>query len=77
VTLEIEIDLTARMLQQVLAGTTDIAFLAGPVENPGIRTCGIGSVGLVWLASPGTVAQGGLRGRCRYGRCPRIRRSTR
>ncbi|GAO54068.1 MULTISPECIES: LysR family transcriptional regulator [unclassified Novosphingobium] len=60
VTLEIEIDLTARMLQQVLAGTTDIAFLAGPVENPGIRTCGIGSVGLVWLASPGTVAQGGF-----------------
>ncbi|KAJ8139194.1 hypothetical protein OY671_007593, partial [Metschnikowia pulcherrima] len=60
VTSEIEIDSTARMSQQVSAGTTDIAFSAGPVENPGIRTCGIGSVGSVWSASPGTVAQGGF-----------------
>lgn len=34
VTLHIDLDLTARMLQNVLAGTRDIAFLAGPVAAP-------------------------------------------
>ena len=57
VTLEVELDLTARMLQQVLGGTSDLVFLAGPVASPGIRTAPIGSVGLVWAASPGTAAQ--------------------
>jgi len=52
VTLQIDLDLTARMLQNVLAGTRDIAFLAGPVSSPGLRTMPIGDVGLVWLTSP-------------------------
>lgn len=52
VTLEIELDLTARMLQQLLAGTRDLVFLAGPVASPGVITVPIGAVGLVWLASP-------------------------
>jgi DNA-binding transcriptional LysR family regulator len=56
VTLEVELDLTARMLQQVLGGTSDLVLLAGPVASPGIRTAAIGSVGLVWAASPGTAA---------------------
>lgn len=56
VTLEIELDLTARMLQQVLAGTRDIVFLAGPVASPGVRTVPIGSVGLRWLAAPDMAA---------------------
>lgn len=55
VTLEIELDLTARMLQQLLAGTRDLVFLAGPVASPGVITVPIGAVGLVWLASPATV----------------------
>jgi DNA-binding transcriptional LysR family regulator len=34
VTLELELDLTARMFQQLLGGTIDLAFLAGPVASP-------------------------------------------
>lgn len=60
VTLELELDLTARMFQQLLGGTIDLAFLAGPVASPGIRTAPIGSVGLVWAASSTTVAAGGF-----------------
>lgn len=56
VTLEIELDLTARMLQHLLAGTRDIVFLAGPVASPGVITRPIGAVGLLWLASPATLA---------------------
>lgn len=60
VTLQVELDLTARMLQQLLAATCDIAFLAGPVASPGIMTAPIGAVGLVWAASPETLAAGGF-----------------
>lgn len=60
VTLEVDLDLTARMLQQVLAGTRDMVFLAGPVASPGLQTTPIGEVGLVWLASPATAATGGF-----------------
>jgi DNA-binding transcriptional LysR family regulator len=52
VTLEIEVDLTARMLERLLAGSSDLVFLAGPVAHPGIVTRAIGSLNLVWLASP-------------------------
>lgn len=55
VTLEVEIDLTARMLQQLLGGTSDMVFLAGPVAAPGIRTAQIGVVPLAWLAGKGGV----------------------
>ncbi|MES2301603.1 MAG: LysR family transcriptional regulator [Pseudomonadota bacterium] len=60
VTLEIELDLTARMLTQLLSGTIDMALLAGPVASPGIRTAEIGSVGLVWVASRATAEAGGF-----------------
>lgn len=60
VTLEIELDLTARMLQQLLGATRDMVFLAGPVASPGVQTAPIGAVGLVWLASPTVVARGGF-----------------
>ena len=60
VTLEIDLDLTARMLQHLLAGTRDLVFLAGPVASPGVLTAPIGEVALVWLASPATVAAGGF-----------------
>lgn len=59
VTLELEIDLTARMLQQLLSGTTDMVFLAGPIASPGLRTRAIGSVALVWA---GGGAASGLDG---------------
>ena len=60
VSMEIELDLTARLLQQLLAGTRDIVFLAGPIVSPGIRTATIGSVELVWAVSPGVAAAGGF-----------------
>ncbi|MFC0206532.1 LysR family transcriptional regulator [Novosphingobium soli] len=50
VAMEIAIDLTAPLLQELLAGTRDIVFLAGPVASPGMRTAPIGSVELVWAA---------------------------
>lgn len=60
VTLEVDLDLTARMLQHLLGGTRDMVFLAGPVASPGLQTVPIGAVGLVWLASTATVAAGGF-----------------
>jgi DNA-binding transcriptional LysR family regulator len=54
--LEIEIDLTANLIQQLLTGRTDMAFAAGPIAHPALKTCPIGEVGLVWLASPAVAA---------------------
>lgn len=52
VSLELEIDLTANLIQQLLRGQTDIAFAAGPISHPALTACSIGAVGLKWLASP-------------------------
>lgn len=60
VTMEIELDLTARMLQQLLGGTRDIVFLAGPVAAPGIRTAALGSLQVAWVASGATAEAGGF-----------------
>lgn len=60
VTMEIGLDLTARLLQQLLAGTRDIVFLAGPIASPGMLTAPIGSVALVWAASPRVADAGGF-----------------
>lgn len=54
--LEIEIDLTANLIQQLLTGRTDLAFAAGPIAHPALKTSPIGSVALVWLANPGLAA---------------------
>ncbi|MDP3782270.1 MAG: LysR family transcriptional regulator, partial [Sphingopyxis sp.] len=54
--LEIEIDLTANLIQQLLTGRTDIAFAAGPIAHPALKTSPIGEVELVWLASPAAAA---------------------
>jgi len=58
VSLEIELDLTARMVQQLLAGTTDLVFVAGPIAGPGVTTAPIGEVALVWAASRETGERG-------------------
>lgn len=60
VTMEIELDLTARLLQQLLAGTRDIVLLAGPAASPGMRTAPIGSVELVWAAGAAVAEAGGF-----------------
>ncbi|WP_428683861.1 LysR family transcriptional regulator [Sphingopyxis sp.] len=54
--LEIEIDLTANLIQQLLTGRTDMAFAAGPIAHPALKTSPIGEVELVWLASPSVAA---------------------
>ena len=60
--LEIEIDLTANLIQQLLTGRTDIAFAAGPIAHPALTTRPIGEVALVWLASPAIAASFGRGG---------------
>lgn len=60
--LEIEIDLTANLIQQLLTGRTDLAFAAGPIAHPALRTSPIGDVALVWLASPRVAADFGPAG---------------
>jgi len=56
VSLELDIDLTANLIQQLLVGRADIAFAAGPVAHPALQSSPIGGVRLVWLASPAIAA---------------------
>lgn len=56
VSLELEIDLTANLIQQLLDGRTDIAFAVGPIQHPALQSCYIGDVALIWLASPDVAA---------------------
>jgi DNA-binding transcriptional LysR family regulator len=55
VSLEIEIALTADLIQQILTGRTDLVFGAGRIAHPALRTTPIGTVDLLLLASPATV----------------------
>lgn len=55
VSLELDIALTADLIQALVGGRTDLAFGAGRIAHPALRTAPIGSVELLWLASPGTV----------------------
>lgn len=48
--LEVEIDLTARLIAQLLAGHTDLVFAVGPVAHPALTSHPIGAVKLLWLA---------------------------
>ncbi|ANI80113.1 LysR family transcriptional regulator [Sphingobium sp. EP60837] len=57
VSLEVDIDLTANLIQKLLAGRTDIAFAAGPVAHPVLQSRSIGEVALMWLASPEIAAR--------------------
>lgn len=56
-TLEIDIELTANMVQALLGGKIDIAFTAGTVAHPALEATSIGTVDLLWVASPQVVAQ--------------------
>lgn len=57
VALEIEIALTADLIQQILTGRTDLVFGAGRIAHPALRTMPIGAVDLLLLANPDTVAR--------------------
>lgn len=52
VNFDIEIDLSHGLLQKLLSATSDLIFLAGPVVSPNVETAPIGSVDLIWAASP-------------------------
>lgn len=56
VSLEIEIALTADLIQQILSGKTDLVFGAGRIAHPALKTRPIGTVDLQLLASPASVA---------------------
>ena len=56
VALEIEIALTADLIQHLLTGKTDLVFGAGRIAHPALRTTPIGTVDLLWLSSPAVVA---------------------
>ena len=56
VSLEVDIALTADIIQQLASGHADLAFAAGRIAHPMLRTAPIGNVDLLWLASPATVA---------------------
>lgn len=53
----LDIDLTANMFARLVSGEIDIAFTAGPLAHPAIRTTLIGRAPLSWLASPETAAR--------------------
>lgn len=55
VSLEIEIALTADLIQKILTGRTDLVFGAGRIAHPALRTTPIGTVDLLLLASPAIV----------------------
>ena len=56
VSLEIEIALTADLIQQILSGRTDLVFGAGRIAHPALKTRSIGTVDLLLLASPASIA---------------------
>ncbi|WP_085026350.1 LysR family transcriptional regulator [Ensifer aridi] len=49
---EIEIELTAQMIEALLSGKVDLAFAAGMVGHPALLATPIGTVELLWVASP-------------------------
>lgn len=57
VSLDIEIDLTATLMQKLLAGEADIVLLVGPVEAPVLEAHDIGLVQSLWLAAPAVAQQ--------------------
>lgn len=62
VSLEVEIDLTANLIVQLIEGRTDIAFAAGTLAHPALAVSPIGSARLLWMASP-AIADGMNAGR--------------
>lgn len=56
VTLEVEIALTADLIDSLLGGRTDLAFAAGRIAHPALQARPIGAVDLLWLGSPRAVA---------------------
>jgi len=56
VSLEIDVALSAELLNGVLTARTDMVFLAGPVTHPALEIAGIGLADLLWVGSPAVVS---------------------
>lgn len=56
VSFEVDVALTAELIQQILTGRTDLMFGAGRIAHPALRTAPIGRVDLLMLASPEVAA---------------------
>src|SRR3546814_14567575 len=59
--LEIEIDLTANLIQQLLTGRTYYDFTAPPITRPELNTSTLGEVETVCLTSPQCTPASGSR----------------
>lgn len=51
-TFDIEVELTAQMIQALLNGRIDLAFAAGLVAHPALKANSIGAAELLWIAGP-------------------------
>jgi len=51
-TFEIEIELTAQLIDSLIGGKIDLAFAAGLVAHPALKSKPIGAAELLWVASP-------------------------
>lgn len=54
---EVDIELTAPLIQALLNGQSDLAFAAGSVAHPGLRSMPIGAAELAWVASPSVASR--------------------
>jgi len=57
VTVDVVVDISARLRAGLLDGTLDVALLLGPVVAAGVRDLPLGTYPLAWVARPGLVAQ--------------------
>jgi len=55
---QVDVDLTGGMVDKLKAGKLDLAFLAGPVVAPEIRSVPLGRTRLVWVGAPALLAPG-------------------
>ncbi len=58
VDVELDVDLSARLVKKLSLRNLDIALVPGPVALPGAVTSSLGSYGLNWMASPGRIRLG-------------------
>ncbi len=58
VTVDVVVDVSARLRAGLVGGSLDVAILLGPVAAPGVRDLPLGIFPLVWIARPGLVEAG-------------------
>jgi DNA-binding transcriptional LysR family regulator len=58
VDIELDVDLSARLVKKLSSRNVDIAIVPGPVVLPGAVTSSLGSYGLSWMSCPDTFRLG-------------------